>query len=78
MDHEGLILTEISQMKKDKTPYDFTHMWNLKKKKRTNKTKQRQTHRYREQTGGYQSGREVGGRGGERVKGVNYMVIDGN
>ena len=35
-------------------PYDFTSMWNLKLKK-TNKTKQKQTHRYRKQTGNCQS-----------------------
>ena len=31
----GLVLSEISHMKKDKH-YDFTHMWNLKKKKKKN------------------------------------------
>ena len=39
-------------------------MWNLKKyNKLVNKTKKKQTHRYREQTSGYQWGEESGGRG---------------
>ena len=32
--------------------YDFTNMWSLKNRG-TNITKQKQNHRYREQTGGY-------------------------
>ena len=40
-----LMLSEISQT--EKIPNDFTYIWSLK-----NKTKQKQTHRYREQTGG--------------------------
>ena len=37
--------------------YVITYMWNLKKKdKQMNVTKQKQTHRYREQTSGYWSG----------------------
>ena len=39
--------------------YDFTNMWNLKNRG-TNITKQKQSHRYREQTGGRQSGRRLG------------------
>ena len=42
--------------------YDITYMWNLKKyNKLVNKTKKKQTHRYREQTSGYQWGRGKGG-----------------
>ena len=44
---------------KYKILYDFTYMWNLKKQdKWTNITKQKQSHRYREQTAGCQG---VGG-----------------
>lgn len=39
-------------------------------------SKQNKTHRYREQIGGYQKGKWFGS-GEKRVKGVNYMVIDG-
>ena len=45
--------------------YDFTYMWNLKKKKRTNIIKQKQSHRclrYRENKCGCQRG------GGEERK----------
>ena len=38
-------------------------MWNLKKTKRTNKIKQKQTRKYREQISGYQRGRGL--RGGQ-------------
>ena len=38
-------------------PHDFTYMWNLKNK-RTSIIKQKQSHRYREQTGGCQWGGE--------------------
>ena len=35
--------------------YDITYMWNLKKyNKLVNRTKKKQTYRYREQTNGYQ------------------------
>ena len=49
-------------------------MWNLKNT--TNVTKKKQTHRYREQTSGYQWEEERGKRqymGGE-VRGTNYYV----
>ena len=44
MDLEGIMLGEIDR--KRQIPYDFTYMWTLIKQ-----TKQKQTHRYREQTG---------------------------
>ena len=31
-DIEGIMLSEISQTEKDKYHYDFTHVWNIKKK----------------------------------------------
>ena len=42
-----------------KVPYHLTYMWNLKDK--TNKTKWKETHRYREQMGDFQ--KEGGGKG---------------
>ena len=46
MEMEGIMLSEISQRR---TPYDFNYTWNLRKQnKRTNKTIQKQTHRYRD------------------------------
>ena len=38
---EGIMLSEISQ--KNKIPYDFTYMWNLKNKQMTSK---RETHKH--------------------------------
>ena len=46
-------------------PYNFTSMWNVKTKI-NGQSKQKQTHRYREQTDGWQMGREfreLGGKG---------------
>ena len=52
MDLEDIMLSEINQRKR---LHDITYMWNLKKyKKLVNITKKQQTHRYREQTSGYQ------------------------
>ena len=42
---------------------------------KTNKTKQKQTHRYREQTGDYQRGRGLLGEG--KMGGVNQLYDDG-
>ena len=54
MDLEGIILSEISQTEKDKYCM-ISHIWNLiKHNKLVNITKKKQTHRYREQTSGYQ------------------------
>ena len=41
--------------KERQIPHDSTYMWNLKNK-RNEQTKQKQAHRYREQTGGCQMG----------------------
>ena len=46
-----------------KIPYDLTHMWNLRnkineQKQKTEKTNQKQTLNYREQTDGFQRGGE--------------------
>ena len=56
---KGIVLSEISQTENDKHDM-MSYMWNLNNK--TNEqTKQKQTHRYREQTGGCQKGRRYGG-----------------
>ena len=58
MDPEIIILSEVSQ----RQIHDITYMWNLIKMIQMNLyTKQKQTHRYRKQTYGYQRGK--GGEG---------------
>ena len=48
MDLLCITLTEMSDRERQ-IPYDFTYRWNLKNKtNKRNKTKQKQTHRYRE------------------------------
>ena len=42
-------------VKERQIPYDFTYMWNLKNNI-NEKTRKRQTHRYREQTDGCERG----------------------
>ena len=56
------------------TLYIFTYMWNLEKQ--TNITKQKQTHRYREQTGGCQRrGESKDGQSmWRRIRGTNYRL----
>ena len=54
---EGLkviMLSEVSQTERQ-IPCDFTHMWSLTNKIKK-QAKQKQTHRYREQTAGCQMG----------------------
>ena len=53
MDLEGIMLGEISQRKANTVWY---HIWNLKKEIQQTSVKKKQTHRHREQTGGYQWG----------------------
>ena len=57
MDLEGVMLSEISQSENNK--YDFMCMWNLKSNI-NEQIKQKQTHRYREQTDGFQRGGGLG------------------
>ena len=74
IDPEGTILSEISQKEKDKY-YTISRTWNLKYD--TNQCmKQKQTHRYREQTCGYQGGEGVGeGRNGSLgLAEANYYI----
>ena len=55
-----LILCGVSRTEKDKYPYDIAYMWNIKKN--TNKLISKiETHTYRKQNCGYQSG-NVGGK----------------
>ena len=54
-----------------KTLYDFTYVWNIKNKQ----TKQKETHRCREQSSGYHRGR---GSWEKWVKGVNSMMMNRN
>ena len=69
MDLEGIKLSEISQ---SKTNTVFTYIWNLKNKQ-MNITQQKQTHRYRQQTSGYQWGQ---GRVNEQGRGKELWVTN--
>ena len=55
MDLEGIMLSEIKSDRETQIPSNFTYMWN-RKNKRNEHTKQKQTHRCREQTDGCQRG----------------------
>ena len=59
MDLGDIMFSEISQ-KKTNTEYFLTYMWNLKHKTKNEYNKTKQTHRYREQTYGYQRGKGGG------------------
>ena len=39
MNLEGILLSEISQIEKDKSIYDFTYMWNHKQMNKLDETK---------------------------------------
>ena len=56
MQLEIIILNEVSQKEKDKYQM-ISHMWNLKYGTTNISTKQKQTHRRRDKTGGCQGGR---------------------
>ena len=43
--------------RESQVPYDITYMWNLKYAQMNLSTKEKQTHRHRGQTCGYQGGR---------------------
>ena len=64
MKPEDIMLSEISQTKKDKYCVISLNVESKKYNKLVNITKKKQTHRYREQTSGYQwgegSGEEIG------------------
>ena len=53
MDLELIILSEVSQKEKRQIPYHITYMWNLDYDVNEN-MKQKQVHKYREQTYGCQ------------------------
>ena len=63
-----MILNEISQKEKNNTPYESTYIANLKNE--TNKTEEKQSHRYREQTGGCQEG----SRWKDEIRGTKYKL----
>ena len=61
MDLEGIMLSEMSQRKTNTYCMLSLMLWNLKEySKLVNVTKRKQTHRYREQTSGYQWGERKG------------------
>ena len=51
VDLEGILLSEINQIEKDKW-YVFTYMWNLENKTNELTKKQNQPYKYREHTDG--------------------------
>ena len=74
MDLEGIMLSEVSQWKTN-TKWFHLYMEYEKQNKWTNITKQKQTQRHREQTGGFQRG-GVGGdewNRWERLRGTNFQ-----
>ena len=64
MDLECIMLSEISQIKTN-TTWSHLYVESKKQNKPTNKTKQKQTHRYRGQMGDCQRGRSRGSKIGE-------------
>ena len=52
MDLQGIMLSEVAFVREGQIPYKFTYTWNLKNK--MNKTRQKQSHRYRKQIIDYQ------------------------
>ena len=65
----NMILNVISQKEKNNTPYESTYIANLKNE--TNKAKDKQSHRYREQTGGCQ---EEGSGWKDEIRGTKYKL----
>ena len=60
MDLESVMQSEVSQTEKDE--YHISYTWNLKKRVQMNLfTKQKQSHRCKKQTYGYQAGKGGGG-----------------
>ena len=75
MDLEGIMLSEISQIEKDKYCMISLICGIYKYNKVVNITKKKQTHRYREQTRGYHwgEGRGEGQYRGRELRGTNYV-----
>jgi len=63
MDLEGTMVHEMSDRERQ-ILYDITYVESLNNNKLVNKTKKKQTHRYREQTNSYQWGGGGGEEGG--------------
>ena len=74
MELERIMLSEISQTEKEKYCIVSLYMESKKYNKLVNITKKEQTHRYGEQTSGYQQGEGRGKRQyrGKRLRGTNY------
>ena len=53
-----LMLSEVKSDREGQVSYDIAYMWNLKKIQMNLFTKQKQTHRLRKHTYGYQRGKE--------------------
>ena len=71
------MLSEISQMEKDKYyMISLICVESKKENKLVNITKEIQTHRFREQTSGFQwgEGKGEGQDGGRGLRGINYYV----
>ena len=62
MDSDGIMLSEVSQRQ---ILYGFTHMWNLKQKRKSNKQNKTKTNSQIEQNSGYQWERWFRGKTGE-------------
>lgn len=72
MELEEIVLKEISQGKERLLPYDFTHMWDMKKELTTN---HKQTHRGKQLIGGDQ--RKRGVERGQMGQEIKCTVMDG-
>ena len=76
IDLEGIMLSEVSQIEKDKSCITHLYVESKNQNKWTNITKQKQSHRYREQIGGLQKG-GVWGEGRNRwgeLRGANSLL----
>ena len=75
MDLEGIMLSEVSQTKTNAVWYHL-YVKSKKQNKLVNITQKKQTHRYREQTSGYQWEEGMGERQdrGRGLIGTNYYI----
>ena len=69
----------LSEVRERQISYDITYMWNLKKKKIQMNlfTKQKQNHKLREQTYGYQRGEGEGYLGSLGFTCTHYYILNG-
>ena len=71
---EGKSFGEANGVLKSRYPYDTTYMWNLKYDRNNLSTKQKQTHRHREQTCGCQRGQGEGRTGNLGLTDISYYI----